>query len=157
MSRKSFFIGGGLFILIINVSVFATLYLSGVIFQPSAQEIEAERLAQEEAANALKEAERYANLEPLPEFKSKANYVRSMGQAIQMCEAVLHEKEPSSKTWAVNYVESRYLPNKETYLVFIDYETIALSGAEPKVMKATCEVSESENTVASWSAKKLEI
>ncbi len=77
-----------------------------------------------------------------------------MGEAIQMCEEELHRKETTRKTWSVNYVESRYISEKELYLIFIDYETVPGSaGGEPKIMKATCDVDEENKVIAAWAAK----
>ena len=156
ISRKLLIIISVAALLIINGIIIAVLYFSGLIFQPSAEELEAVRLAEEEAQRVAEETARYAHLEPLPEFKSKASYVASMSEAVDICEKILQEKEPGRKSWAVNYIESRHLPDKELYMVFLDYETIVPLGEEPKIMKVTCEVIESTKTVENWKAMKAE-
>jgi hypothetical protein len=138
----------------VNGAVLGVLYRSGIIWKPSIEEIEAERLAQEKIKKAAADAIKYAHLEPLPEFKSRASYVASMGEAIRICEKTLHEKEPGRKSWAINYIESRFLPSMELYKVFLDYETIVPLGEEPKIMKVTCEVDETTKLIANWGALK---
>lgn len=139
-----------------NALIVGVLYFAGVIFQPSAEELEAQRLAEEKAKKEAEEAARYAHLEPLPEFKSRRSYVSSMGEAVEICEQKLHESEPGRKSWAVNYIESRYIPAKELYLIFIDYETIGSLDKEPKIMKATCDVDEAKREIAAWKAMAAE-
>ena len=156
MSRKLLLVCSIGVILVVNTVLLGSLYLGGVIFQPTAAELEAQRIADEKAKKAMADAIKYAHLEPLPEFKSKANYVASMGEAVDICERKLHDFERSIKSWAVNYIESRYLPEKELYLIFIDYQTIPLTGEEPKVMKATCDVDEAKKEVAAWKADPME-
>jgi len=150
MSRKQLFIAVGVFLLLINGSILGTLYLSGVIGQPSEEKLLALKLAEEEAANTLK----YAHLEPLADFTSKASYVSDMGEAIHICEMQLQVKEPARKSWSVNHMESRYVATTEMYMVFIDYETIVGIGETPKAIKVTCEVEEATRLVANWMAQK---
>jgi len=154
ISRKLLVIASVAVLFLVNGSIITVLYLSGVIFQPSAEELEIVRLAEEEAKRAAEEIARYEHLEPLPEFKSKAGYVTSMSEAVDICETMLQEKEPGRKSWAVNYIDSRYLSERELYIVFLDYETIVPLGEEPKVMKATCEVIESTKKIENWKAMK---
>ncbi len=150
MSRKQLFIAAGVFLLLINGSILGTLYFAGIIGQPSQEELLALKAEEEAAANALK----YAHLEPLAEFKSKADYVANMGEAISICEAELHIKELATKSWAVNHIESRYVASTEMYMVFIDYETVVGIGETPKAIKVTCEVEEATKLVANWMAQK---
>ncbi len=156
MSRKSLFIRSIVLLLVINGVTLGGLYMAGIIWQPTEAELEALRLAEEKAKKEAEDALKYAHLEPLPEFKSRVGYVSSMGEAISICEATLHEKESARKSWAVNYIDPRYLPHMELYKVFLDYETIVPSGEEPKVMKVTCEVEEPTKVVSNWKAMKAE-
>jgi hypothetical protein len=139
---------------VVNGAILGVLYRNGIILQPSIEELEAERLEQKEIKKAAADALKYAHLEPLPEFKSRANYVASLGEAIRISENKLHEKEPGRKSWAINYIESRYLPSMELYKVFLDYETIVPLGEEPKIMKVTCEVDETTQLITNWGALK---
>jgi hypothetical protein len=152
MSRKGLFISVLGFVVLLNSAVLGTLYMAGIIWQPSVQELEAIRLAEEALQKEADQAIKYAHLEPLPEFKSKANYVKSMGEAINICETALHEKVPVRKSWAVNHIESRFLPHIEQYKVFLDYETIAVKGEEIKKKKVTCEVEEATKIISNWKA-----
>jgi hypothetical protein len=156
MSRKLLCIGSFVILLFVNGLVLGTLYFSGVIWQPTAEAIEAARLAEEKEKQAAEDAIKYAHLEPLPGFKSRANYVASMGEAISICEKMLHEKEPGKKSWAINYIESRFLPAEELYKVFLDYETIVSMDEEPKIMKVTCDVEEATKMVSNWGAMKAQ-
>ena len=152
MSRKLLFTSIGVFILLLNGAVFGTLYMTGVIWQPSAEEIEEQRLAEEALLKEAEDTARYAHLEPLPEFKSRVGYVASISEAISICETALHEKVPARKSWAVNYIESRFLPAQELYKIFLDFETIAALGEEVKKKKVTCEVEEATKNIANWKA-----
>lgn len=152
MSRKFLLMSSGIFLLLLNGAVLGTLYVAGVIWQPSAEEIEEQRLAEEALLKEAEEAARYAHLEPLPEFKSKAGYVANISEAISICEAALHEKIQGRKSWAVNYIESRFLPAQELYKIFIDFETIAALGEEVKRKKAICEVEEVTKNISNWKA-----
>ncbi len=152
MSRKSLIITLVTCIIFVNSAVVLGLYVTGHIFQPTAEEIEAQRLAEEKARKEAEAAIKYAHLEPLPEFKSRIGYVASMGEAIGICEELLHTKEKSRKSWAINYIESRYVEPLELYKVFIDYETIVPAGQEAKKMKVTCEVEEPTKVVSNWKA-----
>ena len=156
ISRKKLLTVGAATVVVMNALIVGTLYFAGVIFQPSQEELEAQRLAEEEAKKEAEMAAKYAHLEPLPEFKSKAKYVSSMGEAVDICERKLNDTEPGRKSWAVNYIESRHLPHKELYLIFIDYETIGSVNKEPKMMKATCDVDEAKKEVAAWKATPVE-
>ncbi len=152
MSPKLVLAGFVGFILILNGAVLGTLYMAGVIWQPSLEELEEVRLAQEVLEKEAEEVARYAHLEPLPEFKSKVGYVASMSEAISICETALHERVPGRKSWAVNHIESRFLPAAELYKVFLDYETIAARGEEVKSKKVTCEVEEPTKVISNWKA-----
>lgn len=156
MSRKSLIIMGVVVIAVLNTVTMGSLYFLGVIWQPSQEELDAQQRALDEAEKAQADAIKYAHLEPLPEFKSRVGYVKSMGEAIHLCETTLNEKETAPKSWAVNYVESRYLPAKEIYMIFIDYETVVPAGQDAKIMKVTCDVDETSKAIVNWSAKKLE-
>jgi hypothetical protein len=152
MSRKLLFIGIGVFIVLLNGAILGTLYAAGIIWQPSKAELEAQRLAEEALQAEAKEIARYAHLEPLPEFTSKSGYVANISEAISICETALHERIPVRKSWAVNYIESRYLSDIELYKIFLDFETIAERGEEVKQKKVTCEVEGATKVISNWKA-----
>jgi hypothetical protein len=139
---------------VVNGAIVGVLYRRGIIWQPSVEELDADRREQKKIKKAAADALKYAHLEPLPEFKSRAKYVASMGEAISICEKRLHEKEPGRKSWAINYIESRFTPSMALYKVFIDYETIVPLGEDPIIMKVTCEVDETTKLIANWGALK---
>ena len=152
MSPKLLLISIASLIILLNASIFGTLYFAGIIGQPSEEELAALKAEQDAAAEAAK----YAHLEPLEGFtsKSKAGYIRSMGEAVDICENRLREKVPSRKSWAVNYIESRHLTNKEIYIIFIDFETVSSATESSKKVKVTCEVSEATKKIENWKLSK---
>lgn len=152
MSRKLLFISLGVVIIVLNSAILGTLYAAGVIWQPSTEELEAKRLAEEALLQEAQKAAKYAHLEPLPEFTSKSQYVANISEAISICEAALHERVPSRKSWAVNYIESRFLSDIELYKIFLDFETIAERGEEAKKKKVTCEVEGATKVISNWKA-----
>ena len=154
MSRKSTILSIVALLIVINSGVVAVLYFLDYIFQPTPEEIAAEKLALEQQQKAAEDAIKYAHLEPLPEFKSRVGYVASMGEAVEICENTLQEKETARKSWSINHIESRYLPHLEQYKVFLDYVTIPSVGEEPKSMKVICEVEEATKQVSNWKPMK---
>lgn len=150
MSRKLIVIYILSLLLFINVSLLAGLYFLGYILQPTAEDIAAELEALEQQRKAAEDAEKYAHLEPLPEFKSRVGYVASMGEAVEICERALQEKETARKSWAINHIESRYLPHVEQYKIFLDYQTIPSLGEEAKYIKVICEVEEASKVISTW-------
>jgi hypothetical protein len=154
MSRKSTILSIVALLILINGAVVAGLYVLGYIFQPSLEEIAAEQLVLKQQQKAAEDAIKYAHLEPLPEFTSRVGYVASMGEAVEICEKTLQEKEKANKSWAVNHIESRYLPHMEQYKIFLDYVTIPLTDEEPKRMKVICEVEEATKEVSNWKPMK---
>lgn len=156
MSRKALLGMVAVFILVLNAAVLGSLYLAGIIWQPTEAELEAIRLAEEEAKKAAELEARYSHLEPLPEPVSRVGYVRSLGEAVTICENTLQTKEKARKSWSVNYIESRYVDAIGLYKIFIDYETIPPAGQEKKYMKVTCEVEEATKVVSNWKPMKAE-
>jgi hypothetical protein len=75
-----------------------------------------------------------------------------MSEAISICETALHDRIPARKSWAVNYIESRYLSDIELYKIFLDFETIAERGEEVKKKKVTCEVEGATKVISNWKA-----
>ncbi len=146
MSRKQLLFMGVSVVLLVNGSVFATLYLIDWMRGPSEQEIAAQKQAQLDAAKAAV----YAKLPPLEAFKSKANNLRSIGEAITLCENKLHEAVKTPKSWQVNMVESRYKPSTEMYLIIMEYQTIATQDQPPAAAKVTCEVSGEKKAIELW-------
>ena len=115
-------------LLCINGSVFGFLFLKEWLREPTAEELE----AQKERDRQAQMAAIYAKLPPLEEFKSKKDYLRSMSEAIHLCESELHRRVTQPKSWEVNMIESRYKPKDEMYLIFLSYETAATVDTEKK-------------------------
>ncbi len=148
MSPKRLFIIGFFAILLVNGSIFGTLYVVDLMAGPTPEELAALRKAEEDAAlQAI-----YDKLPPLEEFTSKANYIKSIGEAIDICENKLHDSVKGQKSWEVNMIESRYLPERELYKIFIDYETVAKFDKPSERFKASCEVQGSDKMIALWKA-----
>lgn len=150
MSRKQLFILGAVALLLVNGSIFGTLYIVDLIRGPSAKELAA---LEEAEAQAAREAI-YAQLPPLEEFKSKANNLQSIGEAISICEDKLHDTVKQRKSWEVSMIESRYKPAVEMYLVIMTYQTIASKESESETYKVACEVSAESKVIDLWKATK---
>jgi len=148
MSRKRLIISGIVVILLVNGSIFGTLFLVDWLQGPSPEELKAMREAEEAAALEAV----YAKLPPLPEFKSKVTYIRTMGEAISICETKLNTAVPERKSWEVNMIESRYIQSSEVYKIFLKYQTLATINQESKTFKVTCEVSGEKKMVEIWKA-----
>lgn len=148
MSRKRLIISGIVVILLVNGSIFGTLFFVDWLQGPSSEELKAIREAEEAAALEAV----YAKLPPLPEFKSKATYLRSIGEAISLCETKLNTEVPERKSWEVNMIESRHVPSSEIYKIFLKYQTLATVSQESKTFKVTCEVSGEKKLVEIWKA-----
>ena len=156
MSRKAIISSVFVLLLVLNSATLAVLYFLGYVFQPSVEALEIERLALEKRQKETENAIKYAHLEPLPEFKSRVGYVASMGEAVEICERALQEKEILHKSWSINHIESRYLPHIEQYKIFLDYETIPLlRGEELKSLKVICEVDEATKRMSRWKPIKV--
>ncbi|MGH1486147.1 MAG: hypothetical protein ACRBCI_07990 [Cellvibrionaceae bacterium] len=150
MSQKKLIIMGALLLLIVNGSIFGTIYVVDMLAGPSKEELLALREAEQRAA--LDSV--YAKLPPLEEFKSKARYVHSMGQAIGLCENKLHQEVTERKSWEVNMIESRYLAHVEEYKIFIKYETAATQEKPQKKVEVECVVSGEKRSVEAWNIEK---
>lgn len=149
MSRKRLILLGISLIVIINGSIFGTVYIVDWLQGPSSEELDALREAEEQAAlDAI-----YASLPPLPEFKSKASYLHSIGEAISLCEDKLHASVSVGKSWEVNMIESRYVPAMELYKIFLEYETLTTVDHPAQRFKVTCEVSGEKKSVELWKAE----
>ena len=146
MSKKTLILVGVITLLLVNGAIFGTLYVVDMMRGPTAEEIAALEEAERQAAkDAI-----YAKLAPLPEFKSKANYIPNIGVAIGICEEKLHQSVKEHKSWQVNMTESRYKSDIETYLIVMVYETVASQNTESKRFKVSCEVSAEKKSIELW-------
>lgn len=145
-TRNKLFLLGAAALLITNGSVFATLWVRDRLVGPTPAEIAALRAAEEQAKlDAI-----YAKLPPLEPFKSKAKYLRSIGQAIEICENELHSKARGHKSWEINMLESNYDSSNELYKIFLAYETPASIKEPTKVYEVECEVSAEKHSIDAW-------
>lgn len=151
MSPKQLIIYGVTTVVLVNTSIFGTLYIIDWLNGPSAEELRALKEAEEKAALEAV----YAKLPPLPEFKSKAQYLLTIGEAIAICENKLNETVKTGKSWEVNMIESRYVPATEIYKIFLKYATLATREQESKSFKVTCEVSGEKKVVDIWKAEPV--
>ena len=152
MSRKHLLLTGFIVLLLVNGSIFGTLYILAWLQGPTPEELAALREAEQQAAlDAI-----YAQLPPLEPFKSKINYLRSIGEAIALCEDKLHESVSGRKSWEINMIESRYIQELELYKIFLNYQTPATIDMPMKGYEVACEVSGEKRTVESWKADLIE-
>ena len=137
---------GASVLLLVNGSVFGTIYVVDLLAGPSPEEIAALKAAEEKAVmDAI-----YAALPPLEEFKSKAKNIRAIGEAVLICEQKLKESVPQRKSWEVNMIESRFIAQQELYKIFLKYETVATVDAPKKAYDVACEVDGVTREVGLW-------
>ncbi|MFT6390207.1 MAG: hypothetical protein ACJAUP_003608 [Cellvibrionaceae bacterium] len=151
MSPKRLILIGVAVILLVNGSIFGTLFFVDWLNGPSPEELKKVREAEEAAALDFV----YAKLPPLPEFKSKARNLRSIGEAISICESKLKESVKERKSWEVGMIESRYVPATEVYKIFLEYETSARIDSVSKAFNVTCEVSSETKLVDIWQVEPI--
>lgn len=145
LTKKFILLAVGVLILI-NASIFGTLYVIDLMAGPSPDEL-----------NQLKKAEHlaakqriYDRLPPLKKFKSKIHYIRSIGEAASLCEGRLKEVTTVPFSSEVNMIESRYLAEPELYKIYIYYETVARADQASEKLKANCVVSGETRLIDVW-------
>jgi len=92
----------------------------------------------------------YDQLPPIEEFKSKASYIRSIGEAASLCEERLQQVVTEPFSSEVNMIESRYLEKSELYKIYIYYETAALPNKPSETLKVSCVVSGEKRIIEVW-------
>jgi hypothetical protein len=133
-------------IILISVSIIGTLFMVDIMSSPSLDEIAAlKALARSTAKQRI-----YDQLAPVEAFKSKANYVPSIGEAALLCESRLTEEVTVAFSHAVNMIESRYLYKAELYKIYIYYETAASAVQAGATFKASCVVSAEKRQIEKW-------
>jgi|GEM_PF-1918941 len=140
MTPKKLLLIGIALVVLVNGSIFGTLLVAGVI-------------GGGDSATDAETVEPESEKEPLPApepFKSKANYIRSIGEAMTICEQRLHESVKVPKSSSINTVESRYEPSQEVYKIFLVYETISRMSEPAKSFNVICEVSAERKTIDLW-------
>jgi hypothetical protein len=151
MSLKRLILFGIAILVSVNGTVFGTLYVIEWLKGPTEDELKEQRLALERAA--LDKV--YASLPPLEPFKSKANYLQTMGEAIGLCEAKLSEEVKEQKSWVINFNDNRYIAEQELYKIFLEYETVSKLDHPVQRFEITCEVSAEERAVTLWRADEI--
>ena len=137
---------GVLLLIIVNGSIFGTIYMVDLLAGPTPEELVALKKMEEKAAlDAI-----YAELPPLEAFKSKAKYIHSISEAIDICEKNLRVTVPERKSWEVNMIESRHIRAQELYKIFIEYQTVATIDVPSKTYDVTCEVSGETREIGLW-------
>lgn len=138
-------------LVLINASIFGTLWLIEHLREPTAQELydlkQAEVKAEQEAI--------YASFEPL-DTKSRIGYLRDIGQAIEICEDRLHSVKASGKSWQVNMIESKYVDVQEKFYIFLRYFTPATPDQAAEAFEVTCEVLAENGNIENWKVLPLE-
>lgn len=144
-TKKFLFLAIGVLVLI-NASIFGTLTIVDLMAGPSADEI-----AQLKKAEQLVAKQRiYDQLPPIEVFKSKASYIRSIGEAALLCGTRLKEVVTIPFSYEVNMIESRYSEKAELYKIYIYYETAASAIQAGEKFKANCVVSSEKRVIEIW-------
>lgn len=146
MPVKKFLLIAAAILIVINTSIFGTLYIVDLMAGPTPSELAELKKAEQLAAKQLI----YDQLPPLKEFKSKANYIRSIGEAASLCEERLQQVVIEPFSSEVNMIESRYLEKSELYKIYIYYETVALPSKPSEALKASCVVSGEKRVIEVW-------
>ena len=136
-------------LVLVNASIFGTLWLLDYLEGPSKQELYDLRQADVQLAQQAL----YDQLDPLEE-KSRIGYLRDKGQAIDICEAKLHEVQPAGKSWKIK-LYSRYIAEQEKYIIFLEYETLAKKDKPSEAFEVTCEVLEENGNIENWKANRI--
>jgi hypothetical protein len=151
MPTKKFIFLAICVLVLINTSIFGTLFIADLITGPSADEI-----AELKKAKILAAKQRiYDQLPPVEAFKSKANYISSIGEAAFMCESRLKDEVKVPHSSAVNMIESRYLGEAELYKIYIYYETIASAVQAGEKFKVNCVVSGEKRVIEVWKIESV--
>lgn len=133
-------------IVLISVSIFGTLIMADIMAGPSLEEVAAlKALARSAAKQRI-----YDQLAPIEAFKSKANYIPSIGEAALLCESRLKDKVTVAFSHAVNMIESHYLQKAELYKIYIYYETAASAEQAGAIFKVSCVVSAEKKLIEIW-------
>jgi len=146
MATKNFlFIAIGM-IALINVSIFGTLFIVNLIAAPSIDKT----VVLETGGRSMAKQRIYDQLAPVAEFKSKASYIPSIGEAVVLCESRLKSEVTEAFSHAVNMIESRYLKKAELYKIYIYYETAATAARAGARFKVNCVVSAEKKLIVIW-------
>ena len=140
MTSKKILILSAVILIVINASILGTLYATGIL---GAEEPEPEPVGNPNIAAVPEQT-------PLSSFKSKAKHVRTIGEAISICEKRLNSSVKEQKSWSVDAVESRYNSSEELYKIFLEYQTIARLNKPAVAFNVFCEVDPSSKAITTW-------
>jgi len=131
-------------VLLTNISILGTLYVTGIVGSDPAAE-EAAKLALE--MEQQKQAElAYA----VPEPASRVNYLHTLAEAMYICEERLTSSNDSLKSYSFNHQTSRYMEESDIYFVFIELETIGTLDSPGKTGDIYCEVESSTKAIIKY-------
>jgi hypothetical protein len=133
-------------LLLINASIFGALFIVTLMAGPGVDEIAKLKKAEQLAAKQRI----YDQLAPVDAFKSKVNYIHTIGEAALLCESRLKDDVTVPFSFDVNMIESRYLPKAELYKIYIYYETAATAVQAGEKFKANCVVSAEKRVIEIW-------
>jgi len=136
-------------LLVVNASIFGTLWLIDYLAGPTKQDLYDQRQAEVSAAKTAL----YDQLEPL-ETKSRIGHLHNIGQAIDICENKLHDVQPEGKSWQIK-IDSKYVEAQEKYYIFMEYQTLAKQDKPSEVFEVTCEVIAENGNIENWKANAL--
>jgi len=136
-------------LVVVNASIFGTLWLLDHLAGPSKQELYDLRQAEVQTAQQAL----YEKLDPL-DTKSRVDYLSNIGQAIDICENKLHAVQPEGKSWQIK-IDSKYVSDQEKYYIFMEYHTLAKKDEPSKAFEVTCEVLAESGNIENWKANSL--
>ncbi|GAA5316873.1 MAG: hypothetical protein AseanaTS_20770 [Candidatus Pelagadaptatus aseana] len=134
---------GAVAVLLTNVSIVATLLATGAIGDSEEEVVEEPQ--PEVAAEAA--------AEPQP---PKPTVIHSMAKAMYVCEdKLLTSSSGKEISHQFDTVASRYTPDENKYVIFIETQTSSRNSAPQKDNSIICEVSDQDLSVKGWKVLPL--
>lgn len=142
MQTKEYLLVGAVAVLLTNLSIVATLFATGYFGDSAAEEVVIE--------------EPPATEEIPPPEPPQPKVLHSMAKAMYTCEdKLLGGKSNTEIGYQFDTVASRYSPEEEKYIIFIETHTTSRSDAPQKDSSIICEVSDSDLSVKGWKVLPL--
>lgn len=137
-------------LMVVNASIFGTLWLLDHLAGPSPQDLyDLRQVEVQTAQQAL-----YDKLDPL-DTKSRIDYLSNIGEAIDICENKLHDVQAKGKSWQIK-IDSKYVAAQEKYYIFMEYHTLAKKDQPSEAFDVSCEVLAENGNIENWKASPIE-
>jgi hypothetical protein len=144
MRAKEYLMVGAIAVLLTNVSVVGTLVATGFIGDSE------EEVVEEPEVEDTAEAEL---AEPQP---PKPAVIHSMAKAMYACEDKLATSSSGKElSHQFDTVASRYTPEENKYVIFIDTQSSSRNSAPQKDNSIICEVSDQDMAIKGWKVLPL--